>query len=175
MKNDPNNSRLFQSFLLQMKYLFIGNNRKHLIEGINDYDQNIKKYREINPKEIFLKKDNEKKLFQKKLKNVLLNIKPIEFKNLSSKEKYNTFKYSYEKDKFKKNYIHVYMGKSVDKELSRNEYIKRNKYFNFIDSENFKKMMSLDDKIKLAQSNSKKLLKFMKKDSMKSFQKKYML
>ena len=67
------------------------------------------------------------------------------------------------------------MGKSVDKELSRNKYIKRNKYFNFMDSDKFKKMMSLDDKIKLAQSNSKKLLKFMKKDSMKSFQKKYIL
>ena len=99
----------------------------------------------------------------------------MEFKNLSSKDKNNTFKYSYEKDKFKKNYINVYMGKSVDKELSRNKYIKRNKYFNFMDSDKFKKMMSLDDKIKLAQSNSKKLLKFMKKDSMKSFQKKYIL
>ena len=175
LKNDPNNPKLFKSFQLQMKYLFVGNNRKHLIEGVNDYDQNIKKYKEINPKEMFDKKVNEKKLFQKKLKKVFLNIKPMEFKNLSSKDKNNTFKYSYEKDKFNKNYINVYMGKSVDKELSRNKYIKRNKYFNFMDSDKFKKMMSLDDKIKLAQSNSKKLLKFVKKDSMKSFQKKYIL
>jgi len=77
---------------------------------------------------MFDKKVNEKKLFQKKLKKVFLNIKPMEFKNLSSKDKNNTFKYSYEKDKFKKNYINVYMGKSVDKELSRNKYIKRKKF-----------------------------------------------
>ena len=39
----------------------------------------------------------------------------------------------------KKNYINVYLGKSVDKELSRNKFIKRNKYFNFMDSDKFKK------------------------------------
>ena len=175
LKNDPNNPKLFKSFQLQMKYSFVGNRRKHLIEGINDYNQNIKKYKKINPKEIFPIKDNEKKLFQKKLEKIFLNIKPFEFKNRSSKDKNISFKYSYEKDKFKKNYLHVYMAKSVDKELSRNEYIKKNKYFSCMDSDKFKKMMSLDDKIKLAQSNSKKLLKFTKKDSVKSYQKKYML
>lgn len=175
LKNDPNNPQLYKSFQIQMKYMFVGNNRKHLLEGINDYHQNLKKFREINPKEVMEKNDNERKLFQRKLRRAFINLKPIDFKNKSSIDKYNSLKYNNEKDKFKKNYLKIYMSKNLDKELSRNSYIKKNKYFNNMNSDDYKKMMSFDDKINLAHSNSQKLLKFMKKDSMKWFKKKYML
>ena len=44
-----------------------------------------------------------------------------------------------------------------------------------MNSDEFKKLMSLDDKVNMAYSDSRQLIKFMKKDSIKSFQKKYML
>ena len=160
---------------MQMKCMFVGNNRKLLVEGVNDYHQNLKKYQEVNPKGVMEKNDNERKLFQRKLGRTFINLKPIDFKNITSIDKFNSLKYNYEKDEFKENYIKIYMSKNLDKELSRNSYIKKNKYFNNINSDEFKKMMSFDDKINLAHSTSQKLLKFMKKDSMKLFKKKYML
>ena len=175
LKNEPNNPKLFKSFQMQMKCMFVGNNRKLLVEGVNDYHQNLKKYQEVNPKGVMEKNDNERKLFQRKLGRTFINLKPIDFKNITSIDKFNSLKYNYEKDEFKENYIKIYMSKNLDKELSRNSYIKKNKYFNNINSDEFKKMMSFDDKINLAHSNSQKLLKFMKKNPMKWFKKKYML
>ena len=155
--------------------MFVGNIRNYLIEGVNDYHQNLKKYQEVFPASVVQKNDNKKILFQKKLRKTLLNIKPIEFKNKSAKLKYKDIIYNNEKEKFRSNYIKVYKAKNLDKELSRNEYINKNKYFEFMNSDEFKKLMSLDDKVNMAYSDSRQLIKFMKKDSIKSFQKKYML
>ena len=173
LRNHHDNPNLFKSYKKQMKSMFVGNIRNYLIEGVNDYHQNLKQYQEVFPASIVQKNDNKKMLFQKKLRKTLLNIKPIEFKNKSAK--YKDIIYNNEKEKFRSNYIKVYKSKNLDKELSRNEYINKNKYFEFMNSDEFKKLMSLDDKVNMAYSDSRQLIKFMKKDSIKSFQKKYML
>ena len=175
LRNHHDNPNLFKSYKKQMKSMFVGNIRNYLIEGVNDYHQNLKQYQEVFPASVVQKNDNKKILFQKKLRKTLLNIKPIEFKNKSAKLKYKDIIYNNEKEKFRSNYIKVYKAKNLDKELSRNEYINKNKYFEFMNSDEFKKLMSLDDKVNMAYSDSRQLIKFMKKDSIKSFQKKYML
>ena len=72
---NPNITILNQIYLIHLKKYFIRQKINFVFlvfeefqKGVNDYDQNIKKYKEINPKEMFNKKFNEKKLFQKNLK-----------------------------------------------------------------------------------------------------------
>ena len=47
MRKEPSNIKLFKSYKTQIKYFFNKKNRKILIEGINDYHQNIKLYNGI--------------------------------------------------------------------------------------------------------------------------------
>ena len=168
MQNEPNNPKLYKSYFEQIKYLRDKNIRNFLIEGINDYHENLKKYREINFDYFSKNNNNRKKFYQKKIKEILLKgqikgNKSTKYTNL----KYNDLIYNSKKDNFKNNYIKAYNEKNFSK--SKNLYIK------YMNNNEIKKMLSLDDKMKLAYSSTKNLMKSMKKDTLQKFKKKYIL
>ena len=169
MQNEPNNPKLFKSYDKQIKYLMNEKTRNFLIEGINDYHENLKKYREVNFDFFSRNNNNKRKLYQKKIKEVLLGGQYKENKSIKYIiPKYNDHpKYNSAREKFKKNYIKSYNDKTFDKN--------KNLYFKYISNNEIEKMMSVDDKIKLAYSHSKNLTKYMKKDAINKFKKKYIL
>ena len=168
MQNEPNNPKLYKSYYKQIKFLTDKKIRSFLIEGINDYNENLKKYRELNFEFFSRNNDNRRKFYQKKIKDIILKDKHKENKSTKyTNLKYGDLIYNSEREKFKNNYIKAYNEKSLNKS--------KNVYFKYISNNEIKKMISLDDKMKLAYSNSKNLTKYMKKDTVKKFRKKFIL
>ena len=73
MKKEPNNESSYKSYRQQMKYIIKKNTRKYLIEGINDYHLNIKKYKEIYFESVFQKNNKSRKTYKRKINNSLNN------------------------------------------------------------------------------------------------------
>ena len=168
MLNEPNNPKLYKSYYKQIKFSRNKKIRNFLIEGINDYHENLKKYREINFDFFSKNNDVRRKFYQKKIKDIILKgqikeNKSIKYTNL----RFNDLLYNSQKEKFKNNYIKAYNDKDFNK--SKNIYIK------YMNNNEIKKMLSLDDKMKLAYSTSKNLMKSLKKDTLQKFRKKYIL
>ena len=165
MQNEPENSKLYQSYSWQMKCLLDNRVRNSLIGGINNYNENLKNYKEIYFDNFFKNNNFKKKLEQDKIINFIhrginkenINILNRDFKN-------NDLLYNSGKDKFKNEYIKLYNQKGLNKA--------KNLYFKYTQNNEIKKMMSLDDKIKSAYASSKNLLKFLKRDRLKSLKEK---
>ena len=173
MKKDPHNSKLFKSYQKQIKFLIDEKVRRFLIEGINDYRENLQKYREIYPVNFTWKTKNEDLFKQKNIKNSILKGKNNFNKNNSY---YNSFEipYNKEKEKFRNNFIKAYYSKDTNKNQSNN-YIKNNMYFKYVNNNDFKKMITLDDKIKMISSTTNNLNKYISNDYLTKFRKKYLL
>ena len=170
MKNDPHNSKLFKSYQKQIKYLRDEKVRRFLIEGINDYRENIQKYREIYPNNFTWKTKKENIFRQKKIKNSILKGDNNINKN---NYYYNPYGMLYDngKKKFRKNFIKAYYSNDAQS----NNYIKNNVYFKCVDNNELRKFISLDDKIKIINSTTNNLNKYLKNDYIGKFKKKYCL
>ena len=169
MKIDPHNSKLFKSYQKQIKYLIDEKVRRFLIEGINDYRENLQKYREIYPVNFTWKEKNENFFKQKHIKNTILKGK----NNFNKTNSYEIL-YNKEKEKFRNNFIKAYYSKDANKNQS-NKYIKNNMYFKYVNNNDFKKMITLDDKIKMVYSTTNNLNKYLSNDYLRKFRKKYLL
>ena len=165
LQNDPNNPKLFKSYKKQMKYLMDENTRKFLIEGINDYHENLKKYKIIYF-DMFSKINDGKNLTRRKI-----NDKIFRQKNINKTFKYSDILYENGKEKFKNNYLKAYEKNMIEKE--NNKINKNNAYFKYLDNNEFMKIMSLDDRMKMAYSSTKKFDKTMSKDTIDKLRKKY--
>ena len=165
LQNEPNNPKLFKSYKKQMKYLMDENTRKFLIEGINDYHENLKKYKIIYF-DMFSKINDGKNLTRRKI-----NDKIFKQKNINKTFKYSDILYENGKEKFKNNYLKAYEKNMIEKE--NNKINKNNAYFKYLDNNEFMKIMSLDDRMKMAYSSTKKFDKTMSKDTIDKFRKKY--
>lgn len=165
LQNEPNNPKLFKSYKKQMKYLMDENTRKFLIEGINDYHENLKKYKIIYF-DMFSKINDGKNLTRRKI-----NDKIFRQKNINKTFKYSDILYENGKEKFKNNYLKAYEKNMIEKE--NNKINKNNAYFKYLDNNEFMKIMSLDDRMKMAYSSTKKFDKTMSKDTIDKLRKKY--
>lgn len=165
LQNEPNNPKLFKSYKKQMKYLMDENTRKFLIEGINDYHENLKKYKIIYF-DVFSKINDGKNLTRRKI-----NDKIFRQKNINKTFKYSDILYENGKEKFKNNYLKAYEKNMIEKE--NNKINKNNAYFKYLDNNEFMKIMSLDDRMKMAYSSTKKFDKTMSKDTIDKLRKKY--
>ena len=165
LQNEPNNPKLFKSYKKQMKYLMDENTRKFLIEGINDYHENLKKYKIIYF-DMFSKINDGKNLTRRKI-----NDKIFRQKNINKTFKYSDILYENGKEKFKNNYLKAYEKNMIEKE--NNKINKNNAYFKYLDNNEFMKIMSLDDRMKMAYSSTKKFDKTMSKDTVDKLRKKY--
>ena len=165
LQNEPNNPKLFKSYKKQMKYLMDENTRKFLIEGINDYHENLKKYKIIYFDK-FSKINDGKNLTRRKI-----NDKIFRQKNINKTFKYSDILYENGKEKFKNNYLKAYEKNMIEKE--NNKINKNNAYFKYLDNNEFMKIMSLDDRMKMAYSSTKKFDKTMSKDTIDKLRKKY--
>ena len=165
LQNEPNNPKLFKSYKKQMKYLMDENTRKFLIEGINDYHENLKKYKIIYF-DMFSKINDGKNLTRRKI-----NDKIFKQKNINKTFKYSDILYENGKEKFKNNYLKAYEKNMIEKE--NNKINKNNAYFKYLDNNEFMKIMSLDDRMKMAYSSTKKFDKTMSKDTIGGLRKKY--
>jgi hypothetical protein len=165
LQNEPNNPKLFKSYKKQMKYLMDENTRKFLIEGINDYHENLKKYKIIYF-DMFSKINDGKNFTRRKI-----NDKIFRQKNINKTFKYSDILYENGKEKFKNNYLKAYEKNMIEKE--NNKINKNNAYFKYLDNNEFMKIMSLDDRMKMAYSSTKKFDKTMSKDTIDKLRKKY--
>lgn len=165
LQNEPNNPKLFKSYKKQMKYLMDENTRKFLIEGINDYHENLKKYKIIYF-DMFSKINDGKNLTRRKI-----NDKIFRQKNINKTFKYSDILYENGKEKFKNNYLKAYEKNMIEKE--NNKINKNNAYFKYLDNNEFMKIMSLDDRMKMAYTSTKKFDKTMSKDTIDKLRKKY--
>lgn len=165
LQNEPNNPKLFKSYKKQMKYLMDENTRKFLIEGINDYHENLKKYKIIYF-DMFSKINDGKNLTRRKI-----NDKIFRQKNINKTFKYSDILYENGKEKFKNNYLKAYEKNMIEKE--NNKINKNNAYFKYLDNNEFMKIMSLDDRMKMAYSSTKKFDKTKSKDTIDKLRKKY--
>ena len=66
MQNEPENSKLYQSYSGQMKCLLDNRVRNSLIGGINNYNEKLKNYKEIYFDNFFKNNNFKKKLEQDK-------------------------------------------------------------------------------------------------------------
>lgn len=165
LQNEPNNPKLFKSYKKQMKYLMDENTRKFLIEGINDYHENLKKYKIIYF-DMFSKINDGKNLTRRKI-----NDKIFKQKDINKTFKRSDILYENGKEKFKNNYLKAYEKNMIEKE--NNKINKNNAYFKYLDNNEFMKIMSLDDRMKMAYSLTKKFDKTMSKDTIDKLRKKY--
>ena len=165
LQNEPNNPKLFKSYKKQMKYLMDENTRKFLIEGINDYHENLKKYKIIYF-DMFSKINDGKNLTRRKI-----NDKIFKQKDINKTFKRSDILYENGKEKFKNNYLKAYEKNMIEKE--NNKINKNNAYFKYLDNNEFMKIMSLDDRMKMAYSSTKKFDKTMSKDTIDKLRKKY--
>ena len=165
LQNEPNNPKLFKSYKKQMKYLMDENTRKFLIEGINDYHENLKKYKIIYF-DMFSKINDGKNLTRRKI-----NEKIFKQKDINKTFKRSDILYENGKEKFKNNYLKAYEKNMIEKE--NNKINKNNAYFKYLDNNEFMKIMSLDDRMKMAYSSTKKFDKTMSKDTIDKLRKKY--
>ena len=165
LQNEPNNPKLFKSYKKQMKYLMDENTRKFLIEGINDYHENLKKYKIIYF-DMFSKINDGKNLTRRKI-----NDKIFKQKDINKTFKRSDILYENGKEKFKNNYLKAYEKNMIEKE--NNKINKNDAYFKYLDNNEFMKIMSLDDRMKMAYSSTKKFDKTMSKDTIDKLRKKY--
>lgn len=166
MKNYPNKKNLFKSYHMQMKYFMDEEIRSFLIEGINDYHENLKKYKDITFDYFSRNNNSKRKYIQKQIKSIILNGKSDKLKNTTLKPKILVCDPKFEK--FKKNYLNAYNEKGFNKD--------KNLYFKYINNNEFKNMMSFEDKLKMAfNSSTKNLTKYINRNTVQKFRKKYML
>ena len=148
-----------------MKCLLDKSVRNSLIGRINNYNEKLKNYKDIYF-DYFLTNNNDKKKFnQDKNKDIVhrgFNKENINIMNYDSKN--NDLLYNSGKDKFKSEFIKLYNQKGLNKS--------KNLYFKYIHNNEIKKLKSLDDKIKSASASSENLLKFLKRDRLKSLKEK---
>jgi hypothetical protein len=60
MRKDPDDKKLYKTYKVQLKYFMNNKNRKLLIDGVNDYHENIKLYKDINYNSFY--QENNKKM-----------------------------------------------------------------------------------------------------------------
>lgn len=165
MQISPNNKELFKSYNKQIKFLMDEKIRSFLIEGINDYHENLKNYHDIYFDYFAINNYKRMKFNHNRIKNTILNGKTDSRSNIF---KYKNLLYDSKKEKFKNNYIKAYNEKNFNKS--------NNLYFKYTNNNDIKKMISFEDRLKLAQnSSSENLAKYISKNTLKIFKKKYIL
>ena len=181
MINEPNNKNIFKSYDKQVKYFIDKKVRNYLIEGVNDYKENIQKYNKIYFDHFSINNNFERKINQNKIKKILLREKYYDINKSKNKNKshnisYNSFKLNYEK--FKNDYIKEYRerkGNIINNDDNNKGMINNDKkYFRFFNNNNFYKMMSIDGKLKEYYISAKNVTKNMKSDILKKLRRKYM-
>ena len=182
MIKDPHNKKLFKSYDKQVKYLMDKNVRNSLIDGVNDYKENLQRYSKIYFDNFSRINNLEQRENQNKIKKILLNERYQDIKNTNYNKKdiklYNS-SYFYNYEKFKNNYLKEY----EERKFNKNNYVYNDKninntdkkYFKFMNNHNFYKMISIEGKLKNMYISAKDVIKNSKRDTLKKLRKKYLL
>ena len=172
LKIEPNNIKNYTSFNKQIKAIGSKKLRSYLIEGINNYSLNLKKYNKLNFDYFSIYNYDNKinKMNNKEIKNIIIgnkNKKNIHFgKNNRNKNKMKKSYslYDFEINKFKLDYINAYNDKKFN--FSKNKkYSIRNKYFYLFNNKSFYKILSIDQKFKNIFSSLQKTSKIIGKNT----------
>lgn len=172
LKIEPNNIKNYTSFNKQIKAIGSKKLRSYLIEGINNYSLNLKKYNKLNFDYFSIYNYDNKinKMNTKEIKNIIIgnkNKKNIHFgKNNRNKNKMKKSYslYDFEINKFKLDYINAYNDKKFN--FSKNKkYSIRNKYFYLFNNKSFYKILSIDQKFKNIFSSLQKTSKIIGKNT----------
>ena len=132
MRKDPDDKKLYKTYKVQLKYFMNNKNRKLLIDGVNDYHENIKLYKDINYNS-FYQENNKKNDIKNNNNNKTININNSDNIRYSHKI-YNGFK------KFQNNYLKAYNEKRFNYNISNNKserYINNNSYFKYLNESDF--------------------------------------
>ena len=172
LKKEPYDKDKFYSFNEQVKSLGNKKLRNYLIDGIDDYSQNIKKYNKINF-EFFALNNHDNKKSNQEIKNIIIGNKNKNFvfgnksktkKNKSIKKSQSQYDLGFQK--FKLDYMKTYR----DKKFNFSKYKKfynRNEYLKLFDNKSFYKMISVEDKINSVTNSLRKTGKIIGKNTYK--------
>ena len=166
MRKDPDDKKLYKTYKVQLKYFMNNKNRKLLIDGVNDYHENIKLYKDINYNS-FYQENNKKNDIKNNINNKTININNSDIIRYSYKI-YNGFK------KFQDNYLKAYNEKRFNYNISNNKserYINNNSYFKYLNESDFNHMMSVDQKLHNIYQSVNKTFRKKKKNSFISLKK----
>ena len=166
MRKDPDDKKLYKTYKVQLKYFMNNKNRKLLIDGVNDYHENIKLYKDINYNS-FYQENNKKNDIKNNINNKTINTNNSDIIRYSYKI-YNGFK------KFQDNYLKAYNEKRFNYNISSNKserYINNNSYFKYLNESDFNHMMSVDQKLHNIYQSVNKTFRKKKKNSFISLKK----
>ena len=166
MRKDPDDKKLYKTYKVQLKYFMNNKNRKLLIDGVNDYHENIKLYKDINYNS-FYQENNKKNDIKNNINNKTINTNNSDIIRYNYKI-YNGFK------KFQDNYLKAYNEKRFNYNISNNKserYINNNSYFKYLNESDFNHMMSVDQKLHNIYQSINKTFRKKKKNSFISLKK----
>ena len=172
LKKDPYEKESFNSFNEQVKALGGKALRNYLIDGIDDYSRNIKKYNKISF-DFFSLYNYDNKNNNKEIRNIIIGNRMkhnLFFGNKITNKKNKLKKYESQYDlgfkKFKMDYMNYYRDKKFNFSKSK-KYNNRNEYFNMFDHRSFNKILSIEEKIGNLFSSLRKTKKTIGKNTFK--------
>lgn len=172
LKKEPYDKDKFYSFNEQVKSLGNKKLRNYLIDGIDDYSQNIKKYNKINF-DFFALNNHDNKKSNQVIKNIIIGNKNKNFvfgnksktkKNKSIKKSLSQYDLGFQK--FKLDYMKTYRDKKFNFSIHKKIY-NRNEYLKLLDNKAFYKMISVEDKINSVTNSLRKTGKIIGKNTYK--------
>ena len=162
LKNEPYNKKLFLSLNEQIKCLGSKKLRAHLMEGVNDYTQNVKRYNNIDFDYFNYNNNKDLRRSEKKIRNIF-NINKTKnnfyfgntkYNDLTKMRQYNN-PYELGLKKFRKEYITSYKEKRYNFPTNQS-YLHKNEYLQLVDDKTFNKMIPIEERLKIVYQSIQK-------------------